>query len=205
MSNSAILNDLAAALVKAQGEFPSVAKDATNPFFKSKYADLATVVKTASPVLAKNGLAISQFISTGETGNTTLITYLIHSTGQFISHAMPLLIAKQDAQGQGSAITYARRYSYMSVLGLVADEDDDGNTATRPKKEISYDKAPDEPSRQVSDEPISPQSMERVKLNLRAKNLTGTKAVEFSDFIIGKPAPTTEADARDLLTALEQR
>ncbi|BCW78305.1 ERF family protein [Arthrobacter sp. NicSoilC5] len=129
-NHSEQLNDLAKALVAAQGEFPTVAKDSNNPFFKSKYAALPEVMKAAGPVLTKHGLAVSQFV-THEGSESQLQTYLLHESGQFITHAMPLLLTKQDAQGQGSAITYARRYSYMAVLGLVADEDDDGNAASR--------------------------------------------------------------------------
>lgn len=123
------INELAEALVAAQAQFPAIPKDSENPFFKSKYADLATVIKAAMPVLTKNGLAISQGISHYE-GQSTLKTYLIHKSGQFIVDEMPLMPVKNDPQSQGSAITYARRYSYMAVLGLVADEDDDGNAAT---------------------------------------------------------------------------
>lgn len=130
MDHSEQLNDLAKALVAAQGEFPTVNKDSNNPFFKSKYAGLPEVMKAAGPTLTKHGLAVSQFV-THEGGDSLLQTYLIHESGQFITHAMPLLLTKQDAQGQGSAITYARRYSYMAVLGLVADEDDDGNAASQ--------------------------------------------------------------------------
>jgi hypothetical protein len=124
---------LAQALVKAQGEFSAIPKTETNPFFKSKYADLATVVESASPILTKNGLAVTQeigFTIVGETVYDTLTTTLIHESGEQRSDTMILKLSKQDAQGQGSATTYARRYSYMAVLGLVADEDDDGNKAS---------------------------------------------------------------------------
>jgi hypothetical protein len=124
------INELAAALAKAQGEFAAVPKGDTNPFFQSKYAGLPDVVGTASPVLSKNGLAVSQFIVQNELGEDCLKTYLLHSSGQFIEHSMKMYLTKLDSQGMGSATTYARRYSYMSVLGLVADEDDDGNKAS---------------------------------------------------------------------------
>jgi hypothetical protein len=124
---SETVNELAAALSKAQGEFSAIPKDDLNPFFKSKYAGLPDVVKTAAPVLSANGLSISQFIHQNELGEDMLKTYLLHSSGQFIEHSMKLYLGKLDSQGMGSATTYARRYSYMSVLGLVADEDDDGN------------------------------------------------------------------------------
>ena len=127
------LNELAAALVAAQAEFSAVPKTADNPFFKSKYADLATVVSHTQPILAKHGLAVSQF-PTQINGEPALITYLLHASGQVLSDTMKLCAAKNDPQGQGAAITYARRFAYMSVLGLVADVDDDGNHATRAKQ-----------------------------------------------------------------------
>jgi hypothetical protein len=132
------INELAAALSKAQGEFTAIPKSETNPFFKSKYAGLPDVVNVAAPILAQNGLAISQFIMADELGMEVLRTYLLHSSGQFIWHDMKLHLGKLDSQGQGSAVTYARRYSYMSVLGLVADEDDDGNKASQGERE-GYD------------------------------------------------------------------
>jgi hypothetical protein len=131
------INELAAALAKAQGEFSAVPKDSTNPFFKSSYAALPEVVKTATPVLAKYGLAVSQFISQDDAGHDALMTYLIHSSGQFIAHTMKLHLIKDDPQAQGSAVTYARRYSYMAALGLVADVDDDGNSASQPQQRQS--------------------------------------------------------------------
>ena len=128
------INELATALVAAPAEFSAVPKGSTNPFFKSKYAALPDVVASASPVLAKHGLAISQHVATGMNGTDILVTYLIHTSGQYIAHDMTLHMVKDDPQAQGSAITYARRYSYMSALGLVADDDDDANSATKAKQ-----------------------------------------------------------------------
>jgi len=126
------IGELAAALVAAQAEFSAVPKTAENPFFHSKYADLASVVKSAQPILAKHGLAVSQH-PTVEDGEPSLTTYLLHSSGQFLRSTMRLCAAKNDPQGQGAAITYARRFSYQAVLGLVADDDDDGNRASQAK------------------------------------------------------------------------
>ena len=126
---SSEIDQLAAALVAAQGEFEAVEKSTENTFFKSKYAPLADVVKAATPILVKHGLAVSQHI-VGHQGWDGLMTMLIHSSGQFIESTMTLHLPKQDAQGQGSATTYARRYSFMAALGLVADSDDDGNKAS---------------------------------------------------------------------------
>jgi len=128
--NTENLSELVSALVKAQAEFTAIPKDSANPFFKSKYAGLPIVVETAAPILAKHGLAVSQHVAI-EDGQDVLITYLLHTSGQHLAHAMRLHLVKDDPQGQGSAITYARRYAYMAVLGLVADDDDDGNAASR--------------------------------------------------------------------------
>ena len=130
---SSEINELAKALVSAQAQFSAIPKGSTNPFFKSKYAGLPEVVSHTAPILFANGLAISQFIDGEFLGADALVTYLIHESGQFIGHVMPLHLPKNDPQGQGSAVTYARRYAYMSALGLVADEDDDGNKASQQK------------------------------------------------------------------------
>jgi AraC-like DNA-binding protein len=128
-----MLNELAAAVAAAQAEFSAIPKTADNPFFHSKYADLATVVLNTQPILAKHGLAVVQFPTTLD-GEPALTTHLLHASGQSLSDTMKLFAAKHDPQGQGAAITYARRFAYMAVLGLVADDDDDGNTATRYKQ-----------------------------------------------------------------------
>lgn len=121
------LNELAPALVAAQQDFEAIAKTADNPFFKSKYADLASVVKAASPIWTKHGLAVTQTL-----GDDTLTTTLLHSSGQYIGDTAHLHLVKLDSQAHGSAITYTRRYALMAILGLVADVDDDANAASSP-------------------------------------------------------------------------
>ena len=153
------INELAQALVSAQAEFSAVPKGSVNPFFKSKYAALPDVVASAGPVLAKHGLAISQFITHDEAGGDALLTYLLHKSGQFMAYSMKLHMVKDDPQAQGSAVTYARRYAYMSVLGLVADDDDDGNSATKAKQA-----SPAKPSK-----PQEPSSMDVMRDLLGAK------------------------------------
>lgn len=127
MTRSEQIQELAAALAQAQGEFEVVAKDSLNPFFKSKYAALPDVVKSASPILAARGLSVTQLMDEDD----TLTTILLHSSGQFIGATARLHLIKDDPQAQGSATTYLRRYAYMSILGLVADVDDDGNAASK--------------------------------------------------------------------------
>lgn len=140
MSNYTIQENanLSAALVKFQSEIGAVAKTSANPFFKSKYAALPDVVQHAQPILAKHGLAVSQtigFWATEQGVIDTLTTVLIHESGETVRDTMRLHLVKDDPQAQGSAVTYARRYAYMSILGLVADEDDDGNAASAPRQQ----------------------------------------------------------------------
>ena len=123
------IDKLAAALTKAQAEIGTVAKTAENPFFKSKYADLAAVTDAIRVPFANHGLAVHQGYSVKD-GHTYMVTRLIHSSGQWLEDdGVPLLLSKNDMQGLGSASTYARRYGLMAAAG-VAPHDDDGNAAS---------------------------------------------------------------------------
>lgn len=130
MNKSDQINELAAALAKAQGEIENASKNAANPHFKSKYADLAEVLNTVRPVFAKHGLSVSQ-LPAFEAGIASVTTMLMHSSGQWLSGTASAGVTKQDAQGVGSAITYLRRYSLAAVAGI-AQEDDDANAAVGP-------------------------------------------------------------------------
>jgi hypothetical protein len=124
MSNE--IGTLSAALAKAQAEMGNATKDANNPAFKTKYATLEAVVEAAKP-LARHGIACMQFPTLVGDGAVAVTTML--SLGeQWIRSTLAVPVTKRDAQGLGSAITYGRRYSLMSVLGI-APEDDDGNAA----------------------------------------------------------------------------
>lgn len=125
---SEALDKLIPALIQAQGELQHAAKASSNPHFKSKYADLATVLDTCKPVLQANGLAIThQRMSVN--GGEYLVTSLWHSSGQYLQSTSKLMPSKQDPQGYGSAMTYARRYDLSALIGLASD-DDDGNAAS---------------------------------------------------------------------------
>jgi hypothetical protein len=124
MNKSESIKNLAAALVKAQLAMGSAKKDSNNPFFKSKYADLAEVVSVVKEPLLKNGISFLQIV-TADGVETTLI----HESGEFISGTTPVVVAKaNDPQALGSAITYSRRYGLQAMLGIPA-EDDDGEKA----------------------------------------------------------------------------
>ena len=123
------INELAAALAKAQAEIKAVVKDAKNPFFKSSYATLNSVWDAIRQPLAKNGLSVTQLTSETEAG-TLLETYLLHSSGQWLQSEMLLRPNKNDVQGFGSALTYTRRYCLAAIVGAAPDDDDDGQAAT---------------------------------------------------------------------------
>lgn len=125
---SASIGALSAALSKAQGEFEHAKKDVKNEFFKSKYADLASVIDAARVALSKNNLAVIQTTHTVD-GKLLLVTTLSHSSGEWIRGEYPINPVKQDPQGFGSAMTYARRYAFSAITGIASD-DDDGNAAS---------------------------------------------------------------------------
>jgi hypothetical protein len=126
------MKELFTALAAAQAEMEAATKDSNNPFFKSKYADLNSVMGAVKPALAKHGLAFVQVCH--DAPNAAKIeTLIVHDSGQQLScGAVSVPVAKNDAQGYGSALTYARRYSLAAAFGVGA-EDDDGNAAAKAK------------------------------------------------------------------------
>lgn len=124
---SPTLGALAAALAKAQSVIEGAKEDAVNPFFKSKYADLASVWAACKKPLTVNGLSVVQTVENG--GETAyLVTMLLHTSGEWIRSFMPILMTKKDPQSFGSAITYCRRYALAAIVG-VCPADDDGEAA----------------------------------------------------------------------------
>lgn len=122
---------LAAALAKAQGAIkPAVFdKEVNTNTYKFKYATLATLWDTARDALAINGLAVTQTTDIDSGGNILLVTTLLHASGEWIGGVYPVRAKDNMPQTLGSAITYARRYALSAILGLVSDDDDDGNAA----------------------------------------------------------------------------
>lgn len=126
MKKSESITNLAKALVTFQVKVESIKKDATNPFFKSKYASLSNILDAIKEPLIESGLSVIQMPS----GQHELTTLLMHESGEWIESAYTMTPVKNDPQGLGSVITYQRRYALASTLLLNIDEDDDGNTAT---------------------------------------------------------------------------
>ena len=127
MNKSEEIKDLATALSKAQSKIIGAVKDATNPFYKADYSDLASVWSAIREPLTANGLSIVQAPSVTDKGQV-LETILLHNSGQWISSTIEVKPLKDDPQGRGSALTYARRYALASMLS-VPSIDDDGEAA----------------------------------------------------------------------------
>lgn len=118
-----------AALAAAQMEMGPALKDSSNPAFRSKYADLASVMQACMGALNKHGICVMQPTGEDEAGRYVK-TILAHTSGETVECRVPLIVGKNDMQGYGSAVTYARRYGLMSMAGI-APEDDDGNAAAK--------------------------------------------------------------------------
>jgi hypothetical protein len=132
------MKNIATALVKAQKAFGPALKTSTNPHFKSRYADLSACVEAVMGGLNDNGIALVQQLHEAEHG-VTVETVFIHESGEMLNCGKLFVPAtKQDAQGFGSALTYARRYSLMAACGI-APEDDDGNAASRKPEKSTLD------------------------------------------------------------------
>ena len=128
------MKNIASALVKAQRGFAPALKTSTNPHFRSKYVDLAGCVEAVVDSLNAAGIALIQRTSQDDIG-VTVETVFVHESGEMLECGkLHVPAAKQDPQGYGSALTYARRYSLMAACGI-APEDDDGNAASR-KREV---------------------------------------------------------------------
>ena len=122
---SETIGALAAALSKAQADITGALKDSSNPFFKSKYADLASCWDACRKQLAANNLAVIQTVSINwELDQSVLVTTLAHSSGEWIRSELPIRAKDLSPQAQGSAITYARRYALAAIVGLAQIDDD---------------------------------------------------------------------------------
>lgn len=128
------VDQIAAALVKAQLEIQNPPLDSTNPHFKSRFASLPGVRNAIVPIMAKHGIAVIQDLQSNDKG-AVCTTILLHSSGQRMTLG-PLFVpsTKVDAQGLGSAATYARRYALLALACVAGEEDDDGNGAAAPNK-----------------------------------------------------------------------
>lgn len=174
MTHSESTANIAAALAAAQGELTPVAFDRDNPFYHSRYATLTALREAMRPVFARHGLSVVQ----GAAENGGIETTILHSSGEWItSDGLPMKPAKDDPQGIGSLITYARRYGLAAAVGLVADEDDDGNGATHGKAPQSPQDAPTHSGASQSPEPPKGVNAEGSGVNAGVSRVKGADVV----------------------------
>ena len=187
MKHSESMAKLAPALVKAQADLKSITKDGTNPHFNSKYVTLDAIIDTVRPVLASHGLTLVQGGFPDMDVRPEIFgveTILLHDSGEWISTTVEVPLGKKDPQGAGAAITYGRRYGIASLLVLATDEDDDGNSASRPAKAAT-------PSKRVQAPPQDAKPSARVTGAI--DRLPKWKGYEFADVELVK-APRAELD-----------
>ena len=132
MKTSTSITKIAPALLAAQKSLQAAIKDSSNPHFKSMFADLTSIIEVAQPALNEQGIAFLQPVSYKE-GRVVVETVLLHESGEWLSEELEIPLAKMDAQGVGSCVTYGRRYGLQAFVGIKA-VDDDGNAASEPQK-----------------------------------------------------------------------
>jgi hypothetical protein len=187
------IDKLATALAKAQGEIGDAELDSTNPHFRSDYATLTSCWHAVREPLSKHSLAIAQL--TRLEGDTVLLdTVLMHSSGQWVRSTYPVKPDKPTAQGYGSALSYAKRYSLCSVCGIApAGEDDDGNAASPAPLRAAPRAAPQQPA--TPNKPITdPQRKKMWAMAKQREETTGTDARQIIDAILGDLNITEKRD-----------
>lgn len=143
MRKSESITEYAKAFCKAQLKVKQPLKDKDNPFFKSKYVPLENVTEAITTAFANNGISFSQDPTTNtENGYIDVATLVMHTSGEWVEYG-PLSVkpTKNDVQGAGSAITYAKRYALSAIFGITSDQDDDGNEDSKPNNSRQSPKA----------------------------------------------------------------
>lgn len=134
MEMSQSSTEIIKAMIKVQSEIQNPINSADNPFFHSKYSPLDEILDMIRPLMVKNKMVLMQFAG-GDGTYASVTTMIMHESGEWIkSDSLSIKPAKMDAQGIGSAITYGRRYTLLSIFGIMGDDDDDGNVATHESK-----------------------------------------------------------------------
>lgn len=192
MQTSAELHEIASALAKAQGAMIAAKKETINPFFKSTYADLASVVEAIKRPFADNGLSYVQGTDCDESDAVVVVTRIMHTSGQWIESRLRMKPIKNDPQGIGSTITYARRYALQSMAG-VPSEDDDGNAAANQYAQKNIKGTPvAKPDHKVDVAKLSDWAerkalLEKINAIRDAKKYTDTKMLSFASMVLNRP------------------
>lgn len=209
MEKSESIAKLSEALSKVQSVLKGAAMDSSNPFFNSKYADLTSVWDACRKPLADNGLAVIQVPSSDDTRPEYVIieTILSHSSGEWVKGRLVMKPTKPDPQSVGSCITYARRYSLASIVGI-APEDDDGNAASGNEKQKQEPKGsaskPAEKPPKPPDESAIIEGMKK-KLNGMMKGLHPDERKELFASVIKEPSVDALQDFIDRFDEYKQK
>ena len=216
---------LAAALVAAQAEMPNLTPDSQNPHYKSMFVSLSHLITETRPILNKNGIAIIQLPALWE-GQPVLRTTLIHGpSGESIVADMPLILGRNDMQGLGAALTYAKRQAWTAALGIAGDEDNDGEPPPPPKPPKARSKAVSSPAPQPTPEeqaivaeleeistpaPITDAQMKKLMALFKEKGFTErAERHAFATVILGRQttdsAGLTRDEASRLIDVLQKR
>jgi hypothetical protein len=180
MEMSVEINELAAALSKAQGTMKAASKDAVNPHFKSSYSTLASVWDAARGPLSMNGLSIVQGAH-AEAERVAVTTVLMHTSGQWMRDTLTMAARDSSPQSIGSAVSYGRRYGLSAMVGVAPDDDDDGE-ANRPSNGQSRWTRRDErpkPQTTTPDRPITPAEKAELVEAARVAGWTGEAVQTF--------------------------
>ena len=195
----------AEALLAAQEEMPAIEPDKTNPHFKSKFVSLGNLLSKVRPVLNRHGLVLTQAPAL-EDGKFVLRTTITHVSGESMSDSAPLNPTKDDPQGQGSAITYMRRYALSSALAIADQEDDDGNAATAsssPPPELVVRLSPERTERIIGGFKALKLPYKEIGLTLGSCGIDGLTA-NTAEAIQERIAGLGEVEADKLEVALEK-
>lgn len=183
MNQSEKLDQLATALAKAQASLSGAKKSALNPHFKNNYATLQDVWDAAREVLAPNGLSVVQSYEATDGKLMNIRTTLLHTSGQWIAGVLSMAPQQATPQGIASASTYGRRYGLASILGIVADEDDDGNNAEEPGRAKPIYRAPAQPVSTMAAPSVIERKPVPVQVPRDHGNENGWRAVKVPPFI----------------------
>lgn len=195
LRTSESIDAFAPAFASAQAEILPVPKDKVNPHFKSRYSDLSTVREACREPLKKYDLSVIQAPGFVE-GRVRITTRILHKSGQWIESDLDLKTRNDTAQDAGSAITYGRRYALAAMLGVVSEEDDDGNAASgsRPVHKQGPNSQPHGPVNQPSPQSTTvlfdhgnSEHMKRLSSLLSKKNIAPDFYPEFANLLHGKP------------------
>lgn len=197
MKSSEKIDKLCEAMVKAQAELKAPPLDSTNPHFRNRYASLAAVRDAIVPVFNRHALYVLQAPGSNEKG-PTLTTVILHTSGQWLElEPLALPVQRQDAQGYGSATTYARRYALLSIAGVVAEEDDDGHEASRPARKAEA------PARPLATPPQK-EALGALKEQLKMSDRGFVNMME-AEFQCSQRSELTQEQAEKFLTMLRRQ